>query len=202
MVGLAGEGAGYQSLSGAVVRENAQPTAENMERTTRVTDEPLYARLGFTDSEWGLLVGLPQAVLTAASAATHDSSRKTRAESAAGLTQISDARASASPLVAAVATAVVDAAGDPELGEELPVVEPSDPIGYAEDVLGRAAEAAALLAGKAQQSDAETYKHWLVEITDTVVGAASSGGVLGLGGESVTDAERGFRDQLAKALAD
>ena len=35
-----------------------------------MTDEPLYARLGFTDAEWGLLVGLPQAVLTAASAAT------------------------------------------------------------------------------------------------------------------------------------
>ena len=31
-----------------------------------MTDEPLYARLGFTDAEWGLLVGLPQAVLTAA----------------------------------------------------------------------------------------------------------------------------------------
>jgi len=167
-----------------------------------VTDEPLYAMLGFTDSEWGLLVGLPQAVLTAASAATSDGSRKTRAESAAGITEISDARASASPLVAAVASAALEVAGDPELGEEPPVLEPGDPIGYAQDVLGRAAEAAALLAAKAEQSDAETYKHWLVEIADIVVGAASSGGVLGLGGESVTDAERSFRDQLAKALAD
>jgi len=167
-----------------------------------VTDEPLYAMLGFTDSEWGLLVGLPQAVLTAASAATHDGSRKTRAETSAGIGEISDARASASPLVAAVAAASIDTAGDPELGEELPVIEPGDPIGYAEDVLQRAAEAAALLAGKAEQADAETYKHWLVEIADTVVGAASTGGVLGLGGEAVTDAERSFRDQLAKALTD
>jgi hypothetical protein len=167
-----------------------------------VTDEPLYTLLGFTDAEWGLLVGLPQAVVTAASAATHDSARKTRAELAAGLTEISDARASASPLVSAVANAAVEAAGDPELGEELPVVEPGDPIGYAEDVLERAAEAAAVLAGKSEQSDAETYKHWLVEIADLVVGAASTGGVLGIGGETVTDAERSFRDQLAKALTD
>jgi hypothetical protein len=73
---------------------------------------------------------------------------------------------------------------------------------YAEDVLERATEAAALLAGKAAGADAETYKHWLVEIADLVVGAASTGGVLGVGGEPVTDAERSFRDELAKVLAD
>jgi hypothetical protein len=167
-----------------------------------VTDEPLYAMLGFTDAEWGLLVGLPQAVLTAASAGTPDSARKTRTEGEAGLTEIADARASASPLVAAVAGAVVDLAGDPELGEDPPVIEPADPAGYARDVLDRAAEAAELLARKAADSDAETYKHWLVEIADTVVGAASTGGVLGIGGETVTDSERAFRDQLAKVLTD
>ncbi len=167
-----------------------------------MTDEPLYSTWGFTDSEWGLLVGMPQAVLTAASAATHDSARKTRAENEAGLEKISDARGSASPLVAGVANAALSQTGDPEMGEEAPVIEPADPIGYAQDVLDRAAQVSALLAGKAQQSDAETYKHWLVEIADTVVGAASTGGVLGLGGETVTDSERSFRDDLAKNLAD
>jgi hypothetical protein len=167
-----------------------------------VTDEPLYATWGFTDAEWGLLVGLPQAVMTAASVATHDGARKTRQENEAGLAQIADARASASPLVAAIAGAVIGQSGDPELGEEPPVIEPADPVGYAEDVVDRAAQVAALLAGKATAADAETYKHWLVEIADTVVGAASTGGVLGIGGETVTDSERAFRDQLAKALAD
>src|SRR3954454_23997652 len=158
--------------------------------------------LGFTDAEWGLLVGLPQSVLTAASAATPDSARKTRAESAAGLGVISDGRASARPLVAAVANEIVTEVGDPDLGEEAPVIEPGDPIGYAQDVLGRAAEANALLVAKVEQADAETYKHWLVEIAESVVGAASTGGVLGIGGETVTDTEREFRDSLAKALAD
>ncbi|MET0419086.1 MAG: hypothetical protein ABW022_23985 [Actinoplanes sp.] len=167
-----------------------------------MSDDPLYAKLGFTDSEWGLLVGLPQSVLTAASAATPDSTRKTRAESAAGLDVISDARASASPLVTAVAAAIVSRVGDPDLGEEPPVIEPSDPAGYAEDVISRAAEANALLAAKAELAEAETYKHWLVEIAESVVGAASSGGVLGIGGDTVTDSERAFRDALAKALTD
>ncbi|WP_203778474.1 hypothetical protein [Paractinoplanes rishiriensis] len=167
-----------------------------------MTDEPLYTSLGFTDAEWGLLVGLPQSVLTAASVATPDSARKTRAETAAGLDVIADARLSASPLVSAVAGAIVTEVADPDLGEEPPVIEPGDPIGYAEDVLGRAAEANALLTAKAEPADAETYKHWLVEIAESVVTAASTGGVLGLGGESITETERVFRDDLAKALAD
>jgi hypothetical protein len=167
-----------------------------------VTDDPLYATLGFTDSEWGLLVGLPQSVLTAASAATPDSARKTRAESEAGLDVISDGRASASVLVAAIAKEIVSEVGDPERGEEAPVIEPGDPIAYAQDVVDRAAEAGALLVAKAAPADAETYKHWLVEIAESVVGAASTGGVLGIGGETVTESERAFRDRLAGALAD
>ena len=167
-----------------------------------MTDEPLYATWGFTDAEWGLLVGLPQAVLTAASAASHDSARKTRAENEAGLEKISEARASASPLVAAVAKAVLEATGDPELGEDPPVIEPADPVGYAQDVIARAAEVNKVLAVKAGPADAETYKHWLVEIADTVVGAASTGGLLGIGGETVTDRERAFRDDLGIALTD
>ncbi|GID92779.1 hypothetical protein ACFQFC_33935 [Amorphoplanes digitatis] len=166
-----------------------------------MTDAPQYAEFGFTDSEWGLLVGLPQSVLTAASVATHDSARKTRAETAAGLDEIADARASASALVAAVAGAVLDLTGDPERGEVLPAIEPADPVGYAQDVLERAAQAAALLAGKVAAADAETYKHWLVEIAESVVGAASTGGVLGIGGDTVTEDERTFRDELAKTLA-
>jgi hypothetical protein len=167
-----------------------------------VTDDPLYSMLGFTDAEWGLLVGLPQSVLTAASAASPDSARKTRAESAAGLEVIADGRASASPMVAAVAGAIVSEVADPDLGDEPPVIEPSDPIAYAEDVLGRAAEANALLTAKATEADAETYKHWLIEIAESVVTAASTGGVLGIGAEPVTDTEREFRDDLAKALTD
>jgi len=166
-----------------------------------MTDEPLYVKWGFTDAEWGLLVGLPQAVLTAASAASQDGARKTRAENEAGLDKISEARASASAIVSEVAQEALGAAGDPELGEDPPVIEPADPIGYARDVLVRATEANAVLAAKVGPADAETYKHWLVEIADSVVGAASTGGVLGIGGETVTDRERNFRDNLAQALS-
>ena len=92
-----------------------------------MTDLPVFTELGFTDAEWGLLVGLPQSVLTAASAAEHDGTRRTLAENAAGLEAISEGRESASPLVTAVAAELVSRVGDPESGEELPAIEPADP---------------------------------------------------------------------------
>nr|WP_205808290.1 hypothetical protein [Micromonospora sp. HNM0581] len=149
-----------------------------------------------------MLVGLPQSVLTAASAAESDGTRATMAEGAAGLETISGGRESASPLVAAVAGEIVTRVGDPEAGEEMPVIEPPDPRGYAEDVLGRAKEASALLAAKVDEGEAGAYRHWLVEIAEQVVGAASSGGVLGLGGTEVSPSERRFRDRLSQVLND
>jgi hypothetical protein len=167
-----------------------------------VTDEPVYAKFGFSDAEWGLVAGLPQSVLTAASAAETDGGRKTRAETAAGLDTIAEGRESPSPLVAAVANELISRVGDPERGEELPVVAPPDPKAYATDVLGRAAEAAALVSTRVSEGDAGAYKHWLVEIAEDVVTASSTGGVFGLGGDVVTEAERRFHDELAHVLKD
>ncbi|MGW4463522.1 hypothetical protein [Micromonospora sp. NPDC004704] len=167
-----------------------------------MTDQPVFTKLGFSDEEWGLLVGLPQAVLTAASAAESNGSRRTRNENAAGLEAISAGRESASPLVAAVAGEVIARAGDPETGEELPVIEPDDPQALIDDVLLRAKSAVTLLGNKVHEGEVGAYEHWLVEIADQVVSAAPSGGILGLGGDTVSDAERRFRDRLASVLND
>ncbi len=165
-------------------------------------EEPAYTGFGFSDEEWGLLVGLPQSVLTAASAAESDGTRATMAESAAGLETISAGRESASRLVAAVAGELVARVGDPEAGEELPAIAPDDPRTYAEDVLGRAKAASALLADRVDEGEAGAYRHWLVEIAEQVVGAAASGGILGLGASVVSPSERRFRDRLAQVLND
>ncbi|NUR73731.1 MAG: hypothetical protein HOU81_23190 [Hamadaea sp.] len=163
---------------------------------------------GFTDAEWGLLVGLPQAVLLAASAAEEDSTRRTAAEHAAGMAAIADARQSASPLVQAVATEIVARLGDPDgddLGVEeasLPVFAPGDPAAVAADALDRAKAAAQLLDERGHEADAAAYKHWLVTVADEVVTAASSGGVLGIGGTEVSAAEQTFRDELVQVLND
>jgi hypothetical protein len=167
-----------------------------------VSDQPLSTEFGFSDAEWGLLVGLPQSVLNAASAAEHDGTRRTLAESHAGLEAIASGRESPSPLVTAVAGELVSRVGDPETGEELPAIEPPDPEAFIGDVLDRAGKAAALLAARAGEGEAGAYKHWLVTIAEQVVTASPSGGILGVGGDLVTDAERRFRDRLAAVLDD
>ncbi|MCP2322541.1 hypothetical protein HDA40_001048 [Hamadaea flava] len=159
---------------------------------------------GFTDAEWGLLVGLPQAVLLAASAAEEDSARRTAAENAAGMAAISDGRDSASELVRSVATEIVARLGDPDSEEEasLPVFAPGDPVAVAADALDRATAAAQLLDERGHEADGSAYKHWLVTIVEEVVTAASSGGVLGIGGTEVSAAEQSFRDDLVRVLND
>ncbi|MDQ7909703.1 hypothetical protein RB614_34795 [Phytohabitans sp. ZYX-F-186] len=167
-----------------------------------MTEQPVYLTLGFSDEEWGLLTGLPLAVLTAASAAEPDGTRRTLAEGAAGLEAVAAGRDGGSPLVAAVAQEVVSRAGDPETGEELPPINPGDPEAYLGDVLDRAGAAAALLRAKVDEGEAGAYGHWVVSIAEQVVSAAPSGGMLGIGGHLVTEPERRFRDALAKAFHD
>jgi hypothetical protein len=161
----------------------------------RVEIQPKYS-----DEEWGLLVGLPQSVVVAASQAERDSARRTQAEWTAGMTAIGDGRDSASPLVREVATEAVSRLGGVEDDEDPPVIQFSDREAGIADVVRRAAEAHALLAGKADHADAEAYRFWVVTIADQVVGAAKSGDILGIGGELVSENERTFRDSLAASL--
>lgn len=167
-----------------------------------MTTPPVSSTFGFSDDEWGLLVGLPQSVLTAASAAESDGARRTRTENAVGLEAMAAGRESASPLVAAIAGELVSRVGDPEAGEELPAIEPTNPQAVIAGVLERARAASTLLARKVDEGEAGAYKHWLIEIAEQVVTAASTGGLLGLGGDIVTESERRFRDELSHVLND
>jgi len=156
----------------------------------------------FSDQEWGLLVGLPQAVAVAASAAEADGIRATIAESQAGLDAISAGRESGIPLVQDIAQELVSRVGDPEDGEQAPLIELPNRETAVADVLARARAAAVLLAEKADEGEAGAYKHWLVNIAEQVVAAASSGGVLGVGGDLVSESEQRFVDRLSKTLND
>jgi hypothetical protein len=154
----------------------------------------------YSDEEWGLLVGLPQAVAIAASAAESDGARRTWAEGAAGQQAIAAGREAGSGLVERVAEELISRVGDPEEGAEPAVVAPPDRQAALADVIERARAATALLGAKADPGDAAAYKHWLVTIAEEVVTAARSGGVFGVGGDVVSESERQFRDELAAVL--
>ena len=167
----------------------------------------MSSRSAFSDEEWGLLVGLPQAVMIAASAAEPDSARRTLTENSVGLDAIAAGRDSGNALVQDVATELVARIGEPESPNPAAAPEavrrPADSDGaqaLVADVLSRAGDVATLLAGKAGSGEAAAYKQWLLSIAEQVVSAARSGGFLGIGGEWVSDAERRFVTDLAGAL--
>jgi hypothetical protein len=162
----------------------------------------MTSRSAYSDDEWGLLVGLPQSVMNAASAAESDSGRRTLAEGEAGLDAIAAGRESANPLVRDVACEVVERVGGPEVGAETAIVALPDRAAGLAEVFDRARGAVTLLGEKAGSGDAAAYKHWLVGIAEQVVGAARSGGFLGVGGEWVRESERRFVEELSAILND
>lgn len=167
-----------------------------------MADLPIRTRLGFSNDEWDLLVGLPQAVLTAASAAESDSPRGTRTEGAAGLDAVVAGRESASPLVTAVAEALTARLGDPETGAELPMAQPDDPEAMISDVLDRARVVAILLANKVDEGEAAAYRQWVTGIADQVISSTPSGGVFGIGGHRESEREGRFRADLVRRLTE
>jgi hypothetical protein len=156
----------------------------------------------YSDEEWGLLVGLPQAVMMAAIFAESDSTNRTADESGAGLDAIAAGRDSGSTLVRDVSLELVSRIGDPETGELPPVLDVGSREVDLADVLKRAGAATELLAAKAGPGEAAAYRHWLVGIADQVVNAAKSGGFLGIGGSWVSESERKFVDELSVVLND
>lgn len=160
------------------------------------------SELTFTDAEWGLLVGLPQAVVIAAMSAEHDSAGRTESEMRAGLTAIADARDCGSPLIERIAAEIVARVGDPEIGEASLAPQFADRQAGIQDVLARCREAVEVLAAKAEEHEAQAYQHWLTEIAEQVIESAASGGFVGVGGEQVTANEVAFLDQLRAVLED
>jgi hypothetical protein len=171
------------------------PVTPEAEVEQGVTD-----RAAFSDEEWNLLVQLPRWVAVAASAAEHDSARKTHAEEEAGLLAIADGRQSNSAFVALLAAALVDVYDAGFRDANAPVIDVHHPEAGLTEVVARTRAAAALLMARAEGADAAAYRGWLLSITDAVIGAVRSGDVLGLGGETISAAERRFRDRLTLAL--
>jgi hypothetical protein len=66
--------------------------------------------------------------------------------------------------------------------------------------LQRIRDAVGLLEPKAEPEDLEAYKRFVLTVAERAAEATKSGGVLGIGGERVSDAESAALDELAAAL--
>ncbi|GAB3503475.1 hypothetical protein [Phytohabitans suffuscus] len=161
------------------------------------------AAMAFPPGEWELLTHLPARVIVAATSAEPDAPRRTVAEGLAGLDAIAAGRAFDSDLVRAVVSAIYAEADDDRPAAEDPPASPdhSDRALSVADVLDACRRATGLLAARADPADSAAYRQWVQSVAARACGAARSGGLLGLGGERVSAAERRFLDDLAVALA-
>lgn len=151
----------------------------------------------YPPAEWELLTGLPARVIVAATSAEPDSPRRTVAEGLAGLEAIAAGRAFDSDLVRAVVAAIYA-----ESDEDRPAAEEfTDREAGLAEVLAACREAAGVLTARADPADSAAYRQWVQTVAARVCGASRTGGLLGLGGDEVTPAEREFLDDLAVALA-
>jgi hypothetical protein len=64
----------------------------------------------------------------------------------------------------------------------------------------RIGDAVALLGTKASPEDVDAYKSFVLAVAERAAEATKSGGVLGIGGERVSEAERAALDEIAAAL--
>jgi hypothetical protein len=158
----------------------------------------MTSRADFAADEWDLLAQTPRWVVAAASAAQHDLAYRTNHEIEQGFCATAHGRQSGNDFVTEVAAETM------RIFDNRTVVgaaDFADPAAGIDTALAKVTAVAGLLAEKVTPPDAEAYRTWLVDITDVVIRAARSHDFMGLGGELVTKAERGFRDRLTAALS-
>jgi hypothetical protein len=86
---------------------------------------------------------------------------------------------------------------------EQPQVDQSryrSPEALREKGLARLREAVELLEQKATPEEVEDYKRFVIELAERAAAAHKEGGVLGIGGKEVSDAERAALDEIRAAL--
>lgn len=68
------------------------------------------------------------------------------------------------------------------------------------DGIHAAREAGAILAVQADEHESRVLRQWLLQVAHTVAGAARDGGVLGIGGQDVSQVERETMAEIADGL--
>jgi hypothetical protein len=133
-----------------------------------------------------------------------------RAPALAALTVIVAARGGAIRESIALGKAYAEARREPagELIEALvaspPQLDPASlgpPDQLREHLPERIREAVQIVEAKATPEEAEQYRSFILRVADVVAHAAKEGGVLGIGGTKVSEAEQAVLDELAGTLA-
>lgn len=154
----------------------------------------------FTSEEWQLILSLPQVAslyLTLASPSNPLGLAQELIASTKGLVEVLKA-SSGNELIDAVAADMREKAEKRERLES-PVKPGNDLNEIKSQCLKACRDVAALLSQKAP-ADAGPYKQWVYQAAQNSANAAKEGGVFGIGGERVSEAETVALKEIAAAL--
>ena len=154
----------------------------------------------FTSEEWQLLLSLPQVASLYLALASPSGPLGLAQEMIASTKGIVEAlkASSGNELIDAVAADMREKAEKREKLE--PPLKPSNDLNEMKSqCLQACRDVAALLSQKAP-ADAEQYKQWVYQSAQNSANAAKEGGVFGIGGERVSEAETAALKEIAAAL--
>ena len=155
----------------------------------------MSTKADYTKEEWELLLKAPLMAAMAVVAASPSGPIGVLKEMfAVGKGLLAGAEGTMNPLIAAV-VADVKAGSRPAM----PAERPQDLAQAKAQALGACREVAALLGRKAPV-EAEGVKRWLLGTAQRAAEAAKEGGVFGIGGVRVSDAEKAALAEVAGAL--
>jgi hypothetical protein len=149
----------------------------------------------YSKDEWESLLEAPMMAAMAVVAASPSGPIGVLKEMfAVGKGFMEGAEGTTNPLIAAV-VADVKAGNRPT-----PPTERPQDLAQVKTQALRACREAAALVGRKAQDEAEGYKQWLLSTAQRAAEAAKEGGMLGIGGVPVNDAEKAALGEVAQAL--
>ena len=154
----------------------------------------------FTSEEWQQLLSVPQVASLYLALASPSNPLGLAQEMIASTKGIVEALKSSSgnELIDAVAADIREKAEKRERLES-PLKVSNDPNELKAQCLQICREVAALLSQKAP-AEAQAYKQWVYQAAQNSANAAKEGGVFGIGGERVSEAESAALKEIAQAL--
>jgi hypothetical protein len=146
-----------------------------------------------SDAQWQQLLAAPPAIARAVSAVAGSAgATEVELEAFIGLVDRTAHEESADPFLADLAARLYGA-----LSSGAVAAPSDDPVA---EGINAARHAGAILAVLPDESAARAVRLWLLRVANTVAAAAREGGVLGIGGEDVSQPERDTVNAIADAL--
>jgi hypothetical protein len=162
----------------------------------------MATKTDFTPEEWDSLRDAPHLIAAAMMLAGNSGITGTFKESFTIAQDFYKASASQNPLLHEIASQGELAAGQDFLRHQVTFGEvPQQAAARIHDLaLGELDKALAALNAKGAAGDADEYRHWLLDIANSVANASKEGAFLGFGGQRISDGEENFLKQLDAKL--